>query len=209
MSFEPEVIIIRKKSPMFKWSACRDGVLMMLITFGITCILQVMMIVVGATNPTVICKSPCWGLECTFPRNTPITLSTPSIGISAPVWLIVGGLLGIFFIILVPFGLKCCRTVPGTQIPMRVKCDVQFVLTLVLYLASFAWLIVGIFVYKQTNESCAEHNKLWSVESPAMSWLFGTMIGGYVFLVGPMALAYIAASCKSICLCHKPMVSQV
>lgn len=165
---------------------------LMIFTLCITCIIQVMMIVIGATNPNISCESPCSSTECTFARNAPFVLGTPAIGISASVWLIVGGILGIFFVIIVPLGLRCCQSEH-----LKIKCDVKFIMTVVVFLVSIVWLSVGIVVYKQTKLLCTEaKGNLWSIDSPAMNWLFGTMIGGWVFLCGPFVL-YLLCSCSS------------
>ena len=162
----------------------------MIIIFGFLLIIQIMMIVKGATYPDVICKSPCISYECDNPKNAEYKLPTPPIGISASVWLIVGGAIGIVFI---PLFLKTYKSNP------REMTFPSFVILLILFMGAVGWLILGPIVYTQTRKLCTDHNGMWFIETPTMQWLLGTLIGGFVVLLSPFTfwvLTSLFCGCK-------------
>ena len=157
---------------------------MVIIVSGFLFIIQVMMIVKGVMYPDVICKSPCVSYECDNPKNAEYTLPTPPIGISASVWLIVGGAIGIA---LIPVFLY------------KNSHKITFMVLMILFMGAAAWLVVGTIVYEQTRKRCNDYNGIWFIETPTMQWLLGTLIGGFVVLMSPFAfwvLSGLFCGCK-------------
>lgn len=172
----------------------------MIIIFGFLLIIQIMMIVKGATYHDVICKSPCISYECDNPKNAEYILPTPPIGISTSIWLIVGGVIGIAFI---PLFLKTYKNNPQEMTLPRVS------ILLILFMVAIGWLIFGTIVYTQTRKLCTDYNGLWFIETPTMQWLLGTMIGGFVVLLSPFTfwiLSSLFCGCKKGTFSHETQV---
>lgn len=185
---KPETIYVRVKKTFN--NEVMLGMICIIVIIGALTIIQVMMIVNGAMYPNIVCKSQYIGYETKL-DNTDYTLPTPSIGISPSVWLICGGCFGIMLIICMIRTLKQNGTIFNTW-SKNAK--------MIVYFLSIAWLIVGAIVYNQTVKQCTNYNKTWFIESKALDWLKGTMIGGFCVLLSPLALYIISifVCCKGL-----------
>lgn len=163
------------------------------VVFSALPVIPILMIVYGVKNPTVSCNSPCISSKCVMPNDKPYILPTPPIGINVSQALIIGGVLGI--ILIVAFIIYHCL--------YEKKClkNLLFLVPLIPFLASVAWMIISFIVYTQTIELCTRYNYLWWVETTALKWLFGTSIAGMAVLLGPFMMPGIIMSSATFGMC--------